>query len=161
GEHPDYADVPLLAELARWEWALSEVFDAADAEPLAAEVLARIAPADWAELRFGWHPSVRRLALRWNAPQLWKALTEEAERPELSIVTTPVEWLAWRSGLKTYFRSLEPTEARVLDAARSGQRFGELCELLATDQGAEAAPTAAAVLLREWLAGGLIVAAAP
>lgn len=161
GGHPDYADVPLLAELARWEWALSEVFDAADAEPLGAEALARVAPADWAGLRFSWHPSVRRLALRWNAPQLWKALTEETERPELSIVATPVEWLAWRCGLKTYFRSLEPTEARILDAARSGHSFGELCELLATDQGADAAPAAAVVLLREWLSGGLIVAAAP
>ena len=161
GSDGDYADVPLLAELARWEWQLSEVFDAADAEPLSAAGLARIAAADWAELRFTWHPSARRLALAWNAPQLWKALTEETERPELSVLATPVEWLAWRSALKTYFRSLEPLEAKVIDAARSGQSFGELCELLATARGADTAPLAAAELLRGWLADGLIVAAAP
>lgn len=160
GEHPDYAEVPLLAELARWEWALSEVFDAADAEPLGAEALAQVAPADWGELRFSWHPSVRRLALNWNAPQLWKALTEESERPELSVLAIPLDWLAWRSGLMTYFRSLEPLEARILDAARSGHGFGELCELLAAAEGVDSAPAAAAALLREWLAGGLIVAAA-
>jgi hypothetical protein len=158
--HPDYEDVPLLAELARWEWALSEVFDAADAEPLTSEALAGVAPADWAALRFTWHPSVRRLALRWNAPQLWKALTGDAERPELSVLPEPIEWLAWRQELKTYFRSLEPTEARALDAVRSGHSFGELCELLAAAEGADAAPAAAAALLRGWLAGGLIVAAA-
>lgn len=157
--HRDYGDVPLLAELARWEWQLSEVFDAADAEPLSAAGLARIAAADWAELRFTWHPSVRRLALEWNAPQLWKALTEESERPEISVAAAPVEWLAWRSQLKTWFRSLEPLEARCIDAARSGHSFGELCELLAAARGAEAAPAAAAGLLRGWLADGLIVAA--
>jgi hypothetical protein len=151
--------VPLLAELARWEWALSEVFDAADAAPLGSVALARVAPADWAQLRFTWHPSVRRLALRWNAPQLWKALTGDSQRPELSVLAEPVEWLAWRHELKTYFRSLEPTEARAVDAARGGHSFGELCELLATAAGADAAPAAAAALLRGWLAGGLIVAA--
>jgi len=161
GGHDDYAEVPLLGELARWEWQLSEVFDAADAEPLAAEGLARIAASDWSELRFTWHPSVRRLALLWNVPQLWKALTEETARPELSVLSTPVEWLAWRSALKTYFRSLEPLEASCLDAARSGRSFGELCELLATARGADSAPAAAAALLRGWLSDGLMVAAVP
>jgi Putative DNA-binding domain len=159
--HPGYADVPLLAELARWEWALSGVFDAADAEPLSPEALARIPPPEWAALRFTWHPSVRRLALEWNAPQLWKALTEGAERPELRVLPQPVEWLAWRQDLRTYFRSLEPGEAAVLDAARSGSPFGELCELLAGRGSAEQAPGEAAALLHEWLRGGLIVAAAP
>jgi hypothetical protein len=161
GAHPDYAEVPLLAELARWEWTLCAVFDAADAEPVGPEALARVAPEDWAALRFEFHPSARRLALRWNAPQLWKALTEEAERPELRVLAQPIEWLAWRQDLKTYFRSLEPGEAAVLDAARSRSSFGELCELLAAVHGAEQAPLAAAALLSRWVGDGLLVAAAP
>jgi len=155
-----YADVPLLAELARWEWALSEVFDAADAVPLAPQALAQVAPADWAQLRFTLHPSVRRLALRWNAPQLWKSLTEGSERPELQVLPEPLEWLAWRRDLRTWFRSLEPVEAAALDAARAGAAFGELCELLAEVRGAAAAPAAAAALLNGWLTGGLVVAVA-
>jgi hypothetical protein len=161
GAHPDYAEVPLLAELARWEWTLCAVFDAADAEPVGPEALARVTPEDWAALRFEFHPSARRLALRWNAPQLWKALTEEAERPELRVLAQPIEWLAWRQDLKTYFRSLEPGEAAVLDAARSRSSFGELCELLAAVHGAEQAPLAAAALLSRWVGDGLLVAAAP
>lgn len=157
----DYADVPLLAELASWEWALSEVFDAPDAEPIGPEALAQIAPADWAQLRFTLHPSVRRLALRWNAPQLWKSLTEGGARPELQVLPEPVEWLAWRRELRTWFRSLEPQEAAALGAVRAGRSFGELCELLAEGSGAQAAPAAAAALLRGWLGSGLVVAAAP
>jgi putative DNA-binding protein len=154
----DYADVPLLAELARWEWALTEVFDAADAEALGPQVLAALAPQDWASLHFVCHPSVRRLALNWNAPQLWKSLTEGGERPELQVLAEPVEWLAWRGDLKTWFRSLERTEARALDALRAGRSFGELCELLAEAQGGSAAPATAVTLLNGWLTGGLLVA---
>jgi hypothetical protein len=161
GEHADYASVPLLAELARWEWMLCAVFDATDAEPLGAAALARVAPADWPELRFTFHPSVRRLALSWNAPQLWKALTEGAERPELCVVAEPVAWLAWRQDLTTCFRSLEAGEAAALDAARKGQSFGELCELLAAAHGSERAAAEAAALLAAWLGAGLMVAAAP
>jgi hypothetical protein len=160
GEHADYAEVPLLAELARWEWTLCAVFDAADAGSLAAAARARVAPADWARLRFSWHPSVRRLALKWNVPQLWKALLENAARPELSVVAEPVEWLLWRQDLRSCYRSLEPGEATVLDAAVAGGSFGELCELLATLYGAERAPGEAAALLAGWVGAGLIVAAA-
>jgi len=161
GTHADYADVPLLAELARWEWLLCAVFDAADAEPLAVAALARVAPADWPGLRFTFHPSVRRVALSWNAPQVWKALTEGGERPELRVAAEPVEWLAWRQDLRNYFRSLEPAEAGALDAARQGASFGELCERLAATCGAERTAAEAAALLARWLGDGLIVAAAP
>lgn len=160
GSHADYAEVPLLAELARWEWLLCAVFDAADAEPLTVAALARVAPADWPQLRFAFHPSVRRVALSWNAPQVWKALTEGRERPELRLATEPVEWLMWRQDLGNYFRSLEPVEAQALDAARKGASFGELCELLAASYGAERTAAEAAALLARWLGDGLVVAAA-
>jgi hypothetical protein len=161
GTHADYAEVPLLKELARFEWILCAVFDAADAEPLTAAALARARHADWPELRFTFHPSVRRVALLWNAPQVWKALTEGGERPELRVATEPVEWLVWRQDLRNYFRSLEASEARILDAARNGASFGELCERLAVSCGAERTAAEAAALLARWLGDGLIVAAAP
>ncbi|HEV2229897.1 MAG TPA: DNA-binding domain-containing protein [Steroidobacteraceae bacterium] len=161
GAHADYSGVPLLAELARFEWMLCAVFDAADAEPLPAAALARVAPADWPELRFTFHPSVRRVALKWNVPQLWKALTEGGARPELRVGAEPVEWLAWRQDLQSYFRSLGAVEVAALDAARAGRGFGELCELLAGAYGAARAPQEAAALLAGWLGAGLIVAAAP
>jgi hypothetical protein len=157
--HAHYAEVPLLAQLARWEWAITGVFDAADAEPIGPAVLAEVAPADWARLTFRWHPSVRRLALEWNAPQLWKALTGGGERPELRVAAEPVQWLAWRQALKTYFRSLPPEEAAALDAARAGRSFAELCELLAAGQEEARAAAQAAALLHGWLSCGLIVAA--
>jgi len=161
GAWPETAEVALLGELARWEWTLCAVFDAADAEPLTAAALAGIAPADWAALRFGFHPSVHRLALAWNAPQLWQALTDGEERPELRVAAAPVEWLLWRQHLTSYFRSLEPPEAAALDTACAGGTFGELCERLAAVHGAERAPREAAAFLSGWIAAGMLVAVTP
>ena len=156
----DYAAAPVLAELAQWEWAMTSVFDAADAPSLSADALTRIPPPQWAQLRFRWHPSVQRLTLWWNVPQLWQALSGDGARPEMTLAATPVAWLLWRENLTTYFRSLPKTEAGLLDAARSGWPFGELCTLLCEELGDTEAPRQAAALLRGWIGSGLIVSAA-
>jgi hypothetical protein len=158
--HEDYAAAPVLAELAQWEWAMTAVFDAADAAPLGAEDLARIPPQQWAQLRFRWHPSVQRLTLLWNVPQLWRALNEDDERPPMTQAAAPAHWLLWRENLTSYFRSLPKTEASMLDAARSGWPFGELCALLCEELGEGEAPVQAAALLRGWIGAGLIISAA-
>jgi hypothetical protein len=158
--HEDYAGAPLLAELARWEWAMTAVFDAADAQPLAHAALASVPPEHWAQLRFQWHPSVTRLTLHWNAPQIWQALTGDHARPAAAYSTEPTQWLLWRQELTTYFRSLTDTEAAALDATKRGWPFGELCELLCEQLGEAEAPVQAATFLRGWIAGGLIVGAA-
>jgi len=155
--HEDYTAAPVLAELARWEWTMTCVFDAAEAAPLAHAQLARVPAAQWAQLRFSWHPSVHRLELAWNVPQLWQALSDDAQRPPVTLQAS--SWLLWRHELLTFFRSLPPAEAAVLDAARSGWPFAELCELLCDEVGEAQAPAQAAELLRGWIAAGLIVGA--
>jgi hypothetical protein len=156
---PEYAGAAVLAELARWEWAMTEVFDAADADSVGVNDLARVAPDEWADLRFELHPSVRRLALSWNAPQIWKAVSDGAEPPEVAFSAEPVQWLLWRQELRTYFRSLQPGEAAALEAARAGQSFGELCDLLCAEAGEAQAPARAAGFLRDWVESGLLTAA--
>jgi hypothetical protein len=93
-------------------------------------------------------------------PQVWQALTDETERPAASLQREPVQWLLWRQGITTYFRSLPTTEARALDAARDSWPFGELCDLLCDEVGEAQAPTTAATLLRGWIDAGLIIGAA-
>lgn len=160
GTREDYAAAPVLAELAQWEWAMTAVFDAADVAPLCPDELSRIPPPQWAQLRFRFHPSIQRLTLWWNVPQLWQALSDDGERPTMTLAAPPGQWLLWREELTTYFRSLPKTEASVLDAARSGWPFGELCALLCEELGESEAPAQAAALLRGWIGSGLIVSAA-
>ena len=82
------------------------------------------------------------------------------ERPQASLNPAPLQWLLWRHELTTYFRSLTDTESAVLDAARDGWPFGELCELLCAELGEAEAPAHAAALLRDWVGSGLISGAA-
>jgi hypothetical protein len=154
-----YAQAPLLAELARWEWAMGEAFDAADSVPVDTTVLAAFSPERWAQLRLGWHPSVRVLALLWNASEIWGALTREEERPAAQLRPAPLAWLIWREDLVLRYRSLEPSESRAMALSRFGSSFGQLCDALCTEIDEELAARQAAAWLRDWVASGLIVSA--
>lgn len=155
---PDYSDLGLLAELARWEWAMTETFDAADAEPLTVEALSSVPPHQWAGLKFDWHPSVRVLKLRWNAPQIWSALSKDTDRPAAA-VSDAQAWLLWRQNLQTFFRSLPTDEATLVDDSRQGRLFHELVARLC-----EYAPEGEAALrlasyVRGWVDAGMITGA--
>jgi hypothetical protein len=158
--HADYERAPILAELARWEWAMAAVFDAADAEPIDTGVFSQVAPEDWSELRFQWSPSVQVLELEWNVPELWKAVTENTERPDPGLKPDRGSWVLWRRDLQIYFRPLANEEAAVIAASRAGQSFGELCELLCVHLDEQQAPAHAAGFLRGWVESGLIASAA-
>jgi hypothetical protein len=153
----EYSKAPLLAELAKWEWAMADAFDAADAEPIDSGAFAQVAPEDWAQLRFEWSPSVQLLALEWNVPGLWKAVTEDTERPEPSLSLEPASWLIWRRELQIYFRPVAAQEAAVIAASCAGQSFGELCVLLCEHLDESEASLHAAGFLRSWVQSGLIV----
>ena len=76
-----YRNEPLLAELAIFDWALTDSFDAADSPVATVDNMARIAPNDWPRLVFVPHASVQRLNLEWNAPILWKAADKDEPLP--------------------------------------------------------------------------------
>jgi hypothetical protein len=152
----NYQEVPLLVELARWEWAMTEVFDAADGGPIGAETLTAVAPEEWADLRLSFHPSLRRLDLRWNVPPLWKAVTAGEPRPAHALAAEPQAWLQWREHLQVRFRSLDDDEAAALDVAMEGGSFGELCVRLSELVDEAQAPARAALYLRAWFDAGLV-----
>ncbi len=151
-----YAEQPVLAELARFEWTLSEAFDAADARSLDREALAQIAPSAWAGLRFEFHPSLRRLALHWNTVGIWRAITSDEPPPPPESGAAPVPWLIWRRDLKNYFRSLDPAENAALDAALEGAPFGEICAALSGWLADDEVPMRAATLIGAWTDGGIV-----
>lgn len=152
------ADAPLHADLAAFEWALMNAFDAPDTRVATVADMAAVAPTDWPLLRFACSPSLQRMALRSHAPTIWKA-ADRGEDPHaasaaLSEVATP--WIVWRQELRVYFRSLTPAEAWALDATRADADFAELCEGLCEWHAPEAVAIQAAGMLKQWLTDGLI-----
>jgi hypothetical protein len=156
-ETPPFAAQPILAEVAQFEWTLTEVFDAADAAALDRAALKALDPDTWPELRFNFHPSLRRMPLAWNTVPVWRAVNADEEPPQPELAPQPVPWLLWRQNLQNYFRSLDATEDAALQAALSGDTFAEICAAISRWLSPEETPLRAATLVGTWADSGIIV----
>jgi hypothetical protein len=160
-----YCRVPVLSELASFEWAIRHTLDAADADRLTVESLLSVPEQQWGDLRFDLHPSVTRLSLQWNAPQLWHALTDSASTSAEESIEQPVRqpghWLIYRKpDLVSGWRSLSDSEAAALDVLQQGGTFADICECVA-EQGVGDAAMQAAGLLRLWVEQGILARREP
>ncbi len=158
-ERAPWCEQPILAEMAAFEWALRDAFDAADAAPLARADLAALPPQAWAGLRLDFHPSVQRLDLQWNTVQLWQAIDDGREPVAPERGPYPVGWVIWRRELRTWFRSLEVDEAWALDRMRAGAPFAEVCAGLVEWIDEAYVPERAAALMARWLIDGKVIGA--
>lgn len=156
-----YRDRPWLAELAAFDWALTDAFDAPDSDVLAIETLASVAPTRWPQMRLLPHPSLRRLDLCWNAAGIWKAADGNTPLPSPERSPDLVAWAIWRQDLHTFFRSLPVDEAWALDATRAGHDFGSLCEGLCEWIDPAHVAAHAAGLLKQWITDGMLSGIAP
>ena len=151
-----YSAVPTIAELARFEWALRHTVDAADCERVTAQALKDIALQRWGELHFTLHPSVTILDLQWNAPQVWRALTdgEDAPAPQPGAK----HWIVHRQpDMVSGWRSVGDVEQAALQCLVDGGNFADVCAAIAAGlpDPQDGAATAAG-LLRTWVEQGLL-----
>jgi hypothetical protein len=144
-----------LADLARFEWALLEAFDASDAAPVAAQRLKDLPAERWPDLRLALAPSLRIVEAGAPVHELWAAATERRALPALAVRPTVLR--IWREDLRVFHRPIDDLELAILRRAGSGERFAALCEVAATITGEGAASVRVAGLLQRWLADSLIV----
>lgn len=155
--HAHQPSEPWFAELAGFEWALADAFDAPDQTAINIETLAALDPARWPDLRLNFAAAVQRLTLATNAAELYAQASREELASEGRITVQPSEWLIWRDALTARYRSIDEVEATALDALRSGSTFAQMCEELFDRYESESVPMQAAALLKRWIADGLIV----
>jgi len=151
-----WSGYPVFAEMAAFEWALSDAFDAADLDIASVDDMAAVPPQAWSGLSFAMHPSIQRIDLYWNVPTVWKAIEADEEPPALENSEIPVAWLLWRHNLQTHYRSMAVDEAWAFDALRDGESFAAICEGLTEWIDAPHVASHAAGLLKQWLNDGLI-----
>jgi hypothetical protein len=159
----DLVPHPSLVDFAAMDWALRAAFDGADAPLLDPATLAALSPDDWAGLVLHLHPSAQRASLGHAIEPAWKQLREWVpesgdEQPALDEpAPLPHTLLAWRQGLDTRWRSLEPLEAVLLEGVAAGVPFALLCERAAAELGdPETAAPAVIQHLQRWLSEGLL-----
>lgn len=148
------ATQPALGELADFEWAMTLAFDAPDEPALTLEEMAQVPPEAWPEMKFVPHPSLQRLKLSFNSPEIWKAVDKGEDLPQVKDV--PAAWIIWRRDYKTYFRSLGEDESWAVDATCSDATFSTVCGGLTkwVDEGNAALH--AAGLLKGWVTEGIL-----
>jgi hypothetical protein len=155
-----WADLPVAADMAAFEWALGLAFDAPNASPLNADAPAGVPPEAWPVLTFDLHPALNRLSLAFDVAPFQQAVARDGDpdaAPE-PITGGPQVWVVWRdpASLIVRYRDLAADEAAGLDVLFSGGDFQTLCERLAGFGGAEDAALRAAGYLKGWLDAGWI-----
>ena len=150
-----YADKPILAEMARFEWLLTEAFDASDEAVIGIEEMAAIPFEKWPEMCFRMHAVIKKVNFQWNITQLWKAA--EADEPLFPEEHAhPISYVIWRKKYEVQFSSLSPDEAYMLDAMMAGRNFSDICEGLCEWFLPEAVAMHAASLLKRYIVDGMV-----
>lgn len=76
---PPLARMPYLCDVARLEWACNVAYNAADAEPMAADALAAVSPENIGITSLLMHPSAQVVASPYPIVSIWETNTRDAE----------------------------------------------------------------------------------
>ena len=151
-----YRDHPAIGDLAAFEKALNDAFDAPDRPVVTLEDVSAFPPDVWNDLRFKPHPTACRLDLSTNALEIWQALKNEETPPDAATLDEPNRVLIWRDDVTPMFRELPGEEAMMWDEAVADVPFGVLCSMLATYNDPDSAAARGAGYLHGWVTSGLL-----
>jgi hypothetical protein len=151
---------PFIADLARLERTLFEVFHAAEGEPLKAEAMRAVAPEDWPALAMRTQPALAIVDCEWRVDELLREVEAAAGEPGRALDEpshAPVGVLVWRRGSRVYYRALEDSERAALEQASAGTSFAAICEAVAAASGDDDPVALINRLLARWLEEGLLI----
>ncbi|MFZ2059498.1 MAG: DNA-binding domain-containing protein [Candidatus Binatus sp.] len=154
-DHPLREDVPFVADLAKLERAVVEVFAGPDDAALDPDSLRATPPEDWPAMKLTIHPAAQILALEWRVSELLRAV--EDGRPWKPAERGGVKVLVWRRNARVFYRDLERAEADALDAVSRCSTFAEICEVVAANAEDQDPVAAMNRMLAGWLSDGLFV----
>ena len=156
-DHPFTERWPFIADLARLERAVLEVFHAADTPALALETLHAVPSEDWPALKLRTHPAVEIVHSEWRIADVLQTVEQglewtDPEHEEASV-------LVWRQNALVRYRSLEPVERDALVLISKGASFASVCEAVAASAEESNHVGLIGQLMARWLADGIIRAA--
>jgi hypothetical protein len=151
-----YRQQPYLAELAAFEWQLTDVFDVVDTPIATIEDMANIPPQAWPSLTVKLHTSIRWLTMKWNIGDIYPALKTNRTIPNLVELSSQTHYLIWRQNYSPHYRILDDQEWYALKILESNN-FSKLCQSLSEiSETPNSASLQAATYLKSWLIAGLI-----
>lgn len=115
------AHLPYLPDVARLERARLQAFHAAEAGPLQAAALSRIAPSDFGAQVLTLHPSTHVLTSRFPARTIWQANLAPEPPPPIDPMSGPEDTLILRPEAEVLALPLPPGGAAFVTALQKGK----------------------------------------
>lgn len=152
------ATLPYLPDMAKLEWVLHRAHYAPHHEPLTAQDLAALSPADFESARFALQPGCQLLTCNYAVGALWQS-HQPGQEPEFPADFERPAWLAAacsRSG-GAQVTELDPAQFAALQAMSAGKTMGD-----ALDAAFAADPAFdLAAALRRWIELEILAAPPP
>jgi len=152
----EFVDRAFVAELASFEWALAEAFDAPDAAVVTVAELATVAVETWPSLEIVPHPSVRLVDVRFDTVEIWNAVRAGIGSRAPQRLAAAGACFVWRRRLTTVFRSIDRIERDAWEVVAAGGTFAAMCDVLLGSLAPHEVAQRAALMLRSWLDEGLV-----
>jgi hypothetical protein len=140
-----------LADLARLEWAMAEVFEETDSVPLAMAQLVGEPAERWPRIRFQPIAAIRIIHASTPIHLLWRGSIRAAALPD-----SPTAIRVWRGADDRIFHApMDDTESRAFDLMCAGATFESICDAFSHLSAIDGAREASSMLAR-WIEDGLI-----
>ncbi len=145
------------SDLAALEWAVHDVFDRPDTEPVAPDALEGLEAARWARLKFELSPALHLLETSSNAVDVWRSLRRDEPFAQLCS-TARRRWVVWR--VRESPRVSEVTHETFLALRELGleRRLENVCEALLEWITSDRIADVVARAISQALNGGWIIA---
>lgn len=143
------------AELATFDWAVGETFDAPDANVISSTTLREIPVEKWPRMKFKFHPSVRQHYFSYNTAKAWQNIADD-QKTYFRKLGTPQSILFWRKDLVTLYRPLNHLEDVALQLMTNNNNFATLCSKISELVDPNEAAMQSATILMQWIEEGLI-----
>lgn len=150
--HPDD---PEIAEIARLELGLEELFVAADSPAVGIDQLDDI---DWDQAILTFQGSIELIDLKTNAFAIWSALGAGEEPPAARCLDALDTALLWRQGEQCRIRIIDDAELQAFLDTRSGSAFSKVCRNITLKFGEDRGVALIGEWLGLWLSAGMIAA---
>ena len=150
-----YAE-PFWTELALFEYEMIVASLAENKPWLDLAWLANIPPEQQMQLKFRWHPSVKKQSFYFNTPEYWQALLTK-RRVTLRTRKNLATYLIWNYQHEIYFMSLSKSEMHFATAITQQLNFVEVCEAIADSMPEEKLIPWVAKTVRNWVQQGILI----
>jgi hypothetical protein len=123
-----------LEDLARLEWARSDIFDAADEPVLDVEAIRAWPQERFAELPVRLIAAHRQLVLAGGTVAAWQSIGDDASLDDQTVdgdalaASRTESVLVWRQGVSVFHRVVGGAEREALLLAAAGTTLGHICE---------------------------------